>query len=95
MTTFLLLTLSLRVFLACLCVGVCLLLFRRTLRNGQHHHANLDAWAALTFAMWWYIAANAEFWFFQSQLLQTFGVVVWIPAVLAVGRYLYVLWRVQ
>ena len=95
MTTFLLLTLSLRVLLATLCIGVCGLLFRRTLRNGLQHHANLDAWVSLTFAMWWYIAANAEFWFFRSQLLQTFGIVVWIPCVLTVGRYAYVLWRVQ
>lgn len=86
-------TLAIRILLAAMCVCICIMLFKRSLKNGLHHHANVDFVFAQTVAMWWYIFANFESWFLQSSLMQTFGIIVWIPFTLAAGRYLFVLWR--
>lgn len=81
-----------RVLLASMCIGVTILLFFRGVNSSPRHFAGALAWGALTFTMWYYIVANIETWWFQSSLMQTFGLIVWIPSTVAVGAYLYVLW---
>ena len=93
MTKFLLLTLALRIVLVGCGIWICYLLFIRSLQNGPREHALVDYFVANTFAMAWYVCANIEFWFWQSQLMQTFGIIVWIPLCYCQGRLWFVLRR--
>lgn len=93
MTWFLTVTVVLRILLVLVGVGISYLLLIRSLRNGPLEHALVDYVFANTFAMTWYVIANIEFWFWQSQLMQTFGLIVWIPMLGAHVRLALVLVR--